>query len=370
MDPIDRRLMLGAAGFAGVAAFTKLASPARGGPLDPPAGPISPTGRTTGEVFDRVEAAEALLRDRIVRTDAGIAEPRIPVQSLPGSATATFVISQPGSYCLTGNIQGAPKKNAIEVTASDVTLDLGGHAVVGAGAAGIISVGVAGGILVRNGVVRECGTFGVDLQGADGNGFGSAIHELRCSANCGTGIRVRYGVVESCVVSGSGGDGIFGVIAKIRNCWTGLNHGGSGISAGFGSLIEACTAHGNGHFDGIFGYGGTTITRCVADGNARAGIGVGHECLVVGNTTRGSSWGIFADNDANRIEDNNVCNPGSLGIFANGSGNCVIRNSVRGATTPYQISPGNSHGPIVNVAGVGDISSVPNANHPWANFVY
>ena len=48
----------------------------------------------------------------------------------------------------------------------------------------------------------------------------------------------------------------------------------------------------------------------------------------------------------------------------------IIRNTVRAGGASYSISPGNSYGPIVNVSGVGDITSVANANHPWANFSY
>src|SRR3954451_24121391 len=53
--------------------------------------------------------------DKIARTDAGIAEPCIPVQSLPGNGSALYVISQPGSYYLTGDIAGVAGKNGIEI---------------------------------------------------------------------------------------------------------------------------------------------------------------------------------------------------------------------------------------------------------------
>ena len=43
----------------------------------------------------------------------------------PGTATAVFKITQPGSYYLTGNI-GALSKSGIEIAANNVTLDLMG----------------------------------------------------------------------------------------------------------------------------------------------------------------------------------------------------------------------------------------------------
>ena len=58
-------------------------------------------------------------------------EPRIAVQSLAGDATAQFVITQPGSYYLTGNVTGVVAKAAIAIVATNVSLDLRGFALIG-----------------------------------------------------------------------------------------------------------------------------------------------------------------------------------------------------------------------------------------------
>ena len=78
------------------------------GDINPPPGPVGPTMKTLVEV-----------------------EPRTPVQSLPGSATALHVISEPGSYYLTGNITGVSGKNGIEVASDNISIDLNGFALVG-----------------------------------------------------------------------------------------------------------------------------------------------------------------------------------------------------------------------------------------------
>jgi hypothetical protein len=51
--PVDRRLLLGAVGLAGVAALSAGRAKAAGGPLNPPAGAVSPTGKTLAEIEPR-----------------------------------------------------------------------------------------------------------------------------------------------------------------------------------------------------------------------------------------------------------------------------------------------------------------------------
>ncbi len=82
----------------------------RAGPLDPPAGPVTPTYKTLTEV-----------------------EPRVAINAAntPGNSTCIFRITQPGSYYVTGNITGVSGKNGLEIGASNVTVDLNGYAVTG-----------------------------------------------------------------------------------------------------------------------------------------------------------------------------------------------------------------------------------------------
>ncbi len=140
-DALDRRLMIGAlSGAVGVVALSRVA---RGGPLDPPAGPVTSTGKTLTEIHDR-----------IAKTSVGTAEPRISVQSLPGSATALHVINHSGSYYMTGNIQGVTGKSAIEIVADRVTINLCGHSPSGISnfTHAIVATGVWRGICVRGSV--------------------------------------------------------------------------------------------------------------------------------------------------------------------------------------------------------------------------
>src|SRR5262249_21787578 len=75
------------------------------GPLTPPAGPVASSYKTLTEV-----------------------EPRIAINAVntPGDNDSVYKITQPGSYYLTGNVQGALNRHGIEIAASNVTVDLMG----------------------------------------------------------------------------------------------------------------------------------------------------------------------------------------------------------------------------------------------------
>src|SRR5690606_34458615 len=110
---LRRRAVVG--GLLGAAGIGALASLAKGGPLNPPAGPITPTHKPLGELEPRTALSEA---------------------NTPGDASAVFVISQPGSYYLTADLVVPANRTAIRIDASDVTIDLNGFAIRGNSAAG------------------------------------------------------------------------------------------------------------------------------------------------------------------------------------------------------------------------------------------
>lgn len=61
-------------------------------------------------------------------------EPRIPIQSLPGSASAKYVINRPGSYCFRGDVVVlAMNEHGIAVEVNDVTINLKGYCFIGPG---------------------------------------------------------------------------------------------------------------------------------------------------------------------------------------------------------------------------------------------
>src|SRR5688572_3796948 len=145
------------------------------GPLTPPAGPVAPTYKTLAEV-----------------------QPRTAVQSLPGNATALHVISQPGSYYLTGNINGVSGKHGIRIEASNVSIDLCGFSLSGGGVGRSAidaytppPAGPRSGISIRNGSIDAWQDAGVFAPGATA----CVIESLSVTSAGLVGIRVAGGSV-------------------------------------------------------------------------------------------------------------------------------------------------------------------------------
>lgn len=144
--------------------------------------------------------------------------------------TAGFpvTISASGSYRLTGALAVPADQHGIVLSADEVTLDLGGFAIVSAGGP-LLRSGVRIGdqlrAEVRNGLIRGFSQHGVDASGVSSGarlldvrsvghgsvgfslvGFGSLVDRCEASANGSDGIRVSSGsLVQHSVARGNGG---------------------------------------------------------------------------------------------------------------------------------------------------------------------
>jgi hypothetical protein len=170
------------------------------GPITPPPGPVVSTHKTLSEV-----------------------EPRIAINAVntPGDSNSIYKITQPGSYYLTGNMAGVSGKHGIEITASDVSIDLMGFVLTGvAGSLDGISATAddLDRLSVVNGSVLRFGGDGVDLGTT--NGTGSRIEWIHAVLNGGEGIRAATSaVVATCTASQNGGNGIgVGYLCIITDC--------------------------------------------------------------------------------------------------------------------------------------------------------
>lgn len=124
-----------------------------------------------------------------------------------------YVIAQPGSYILTGNLTlGSSDLAAIVIAADHVSLDLNGFVMQGTEngtGTGISSVDSGAepfheDIHIRNGVVRG---FKTGILLGDGS-----VENVRVWSTSGDAVTVRSGTVRNCFIRESGGDGIVGAV--------------------------------------------------------------------------------------------------------------------------------------------------------------
>ncbi|MBC7771829.1 MAG: right-handed parallel beta-helix repeat-containing protein [Pyrinomonadaceae bacterium] len=372
------------------------------GPLDPPAGPVSPTYKTLAEV-----------------------EPRMAVNATntPGDAGTVYRITQPGSYYLTSNISGVALKHGVQISSSGVTLNLNGFDLMGvAGSLDGVSAGMNDltNIAVVNGSIRNWGGRGIDLGTmsanncrvaevlASGNigygigtGAGSTITSCSAYNNSGGGINVlSVCSITNCSVYDNAANGISaGQVCTVSNCTAFTNTGvgvdtssgctitncaaffntGTGINTGSGSTISNCSSFQN-TGSGISVMTGSAVTDCAARFNSADGIVCVAQCFIQGNTcsTNGAAngAGIHATGSDNRIEGN-ACAAADRGIDVDGSGNVIIRNTCTGNSTNWAIAANNVCGPIVDRTTPGSAAingnSAPDSTgttHPHANFTY
>ncbi|MBI5288556.1 MAG: hypothetical protein HY873_06245 [Chloroflexi bacterium] len=180
-----------------------------GGPLDPPGPPASSLPQV---------------------------EPRSPIPPVSWNGTFPIVISQPGSYFFTRSLTGTLNANGIEITTDNVTVDLNGFTLTGAGnQSGIQAIGQRSGLHIRNGVVRTWGS-GVEGWWAGGEAVYSSVDHVTALGNT-FGIRLGFDSdITDCNASGNV-YGIYTHYSVVRGCHA-TDNSLYGIYAQDVSLIE------------------------------------------------------------------------------------------------------------------------------------
>lgn len=117
-------------------------------------------------------------------------------------------ISRTGSYRLAGNLQVTADKNGIEVTATEVSIDLNGFRMDGAGVALTGIGGYQRSLTVRNGTLRAFRGHGISTRGAL-----LIVEDMRISENGGSGVYTDTANsvsarIESSTIFGNAGNGI------------------------------------------------------------------------------------------------------------------------------------------------------------------
>lgn len=290
-------------------------------------------------------------------------EPRIPINATntPGDANSVFKITQPGSYYLTGNVQGESGKDGIRIEAFDeeVSLDLAGMTLEGVAGSGNGIYSNAKTVSIFNGVIRNFDGTGVLAIGAN-------IFNVELISNA-VGIRAdSESSIRNCSVSSS----------RIVN-----GSGGHGILAGFGTHVAICNSSLNkGVGIGLIG-SNVIVEGCLLRLNEGGGIELGlgdDKAIIRNNLISGLGAGIDCASTGARIEGNHLIG-NQKGIAVSGTKCIIIRNSCLNNTPDngvtdkdYEIAVGNIVGTIVTQTNGSAISGNSGGGtgttDPFANF--
>jgi hypothetical protein len=222
------------------------------GSLDPPPGPPAESMKSLEQV-----------------------EPRTPIGSIP------FEITRRGSYYLTGDLVLSDETDSIHgirISASEVTLDLGGFTLTGGSGIGIYLTAEEGqrNITIRNGLIRDWGQGGI--IGNEGTGAGNGpltedsfrtgliLSDLTVADCGGPGIGLGGNcVVRECLIYNVQGYGLrMAQGARVRNSRI-YNINGPGLICGEGATLQGlvisnCTLPEVG--DGALQASASTIRDC------------------------------------------------------------------------------------------------------------
>ena len=290
---------------------------AKGGNLNPPAGP-----------------------DEGTMLDLDQVEPRI---SIPGSETPTgpFVISESGSYYLTGNRHASG--NAINVEADNVSIDLMGYALVGPGKASGDNHGIymfsRQNIQICNGTVTQFGAEGI-YEASNDWGKNHKVLNVRVISNGDDGICLRNQghTIKYCTAIGNGGRGIFAYNDSILAGNISYDNDESGVYANDGCIVKKNVTFKN-EF-GINAAEGSNVLRNIVWDCNNTGLIVYSNCLVKENTVCENTYGIRVRTTSGLLQSSSVvtantaCHNEYTGILVSeGPGTHVERNTVANNNT-------------------------------------
>lgn len=293
-----------------------------------------------------------------------------------------YTISQPGSYIVVADLHTPQDMNCITIATSDVTIDLNGHSLYGAGSSmgtngcGIYGIWYLNNVSIKNGIIRNFREDGIALWGSN-----HQIQNIHAYNNANSGIFVfESSIVQNCTAEANGGGIGGGYGVNITNN-TVRNNGYNGIGTGYGCIITGNSAYGNmadgiwaGMFssvignncsfnksDGIFGQGYNIIKDNVTASNTDDGIHIQDSCLVTNNNCFGNgydagplsqstAYGIHAISSGNSIE-NNLLTYNDIGLFLEFYGSFYASNRAHGnSISNYSIGTGNIDGGLTNSA--------------------
>jgi parallel beta-helix repeat protein len=263
-----------------------------------------------------------------------------------------YTISHPGSYIVVCDLTTGQDLTCITIETSNVTIDLNGHTLYGAGSTvgtpgyGIYGTTPQNNISVFNGTVRDFRSYGIYISGKN-----QQVTRIRAYTNGYTGISVGSNSrVWDNTVSDNHGDGIYcGYGNTITNNSSSYN-GGFGIYVNSGCTVTGNSVLGNGSH-GIRGSNGNTVTGNTAYANGADGISHVNGAQIVGNTCRfNEGAGINVTSNDNFVGQNLCVYNYGAGVVSSVAGNYFEQNKLSG-NTPDESLGGSPE-------GAGDLANV------------
>lgn len=396
----DRRLLLAGLGLAGAAMLSRAA---KAGPLDPPPGPITSTGKTTQELFTQMTLTDR----KVTKTPTGCAEPRRDLLSCPSAPDAMFVITEPGAYCMTADVTGQPNRCCVRIECDDVDLDC----------QGFNFRGVQGTLACITATQRQ----NIEIYDACFSGWSGACCDLATCPSCfvsdctfrhctcppgfhvcrcgpgselydcefrqcdGACVSMGSGsCVEECSVIGGAGGAFTCADGCCVTCCEVLSHSGACFTLGNQCCLDECKS--------VLSHGATCQAQCnvgycvfasmLPSPVSSAALTIsGGRCCVEENSFTNCPLGVMVTTggDGSMIDCNQFTGDGggtgvpSMAVMVDGSvSRCVCTcNCAQGydaSISPFSFGS-SSHGPIA-VCPSGDMSvSSSSSSHPLCNVV-
>jgi parallel beta-helix repeat protein len=289
-----------------------------------------------------------------------------------------YTISQPGSYILVADLHTPQDLDCITIATSNVTIDLNGHTLFGAGTAvgtngGGIYAGYNNNLTIKNGIVRDFRAHGIYIVGGD-----NKIMHVQAYGNGHDGI-ANYNnnaVIQDCCSEYNLGNGIIGSNGSVIINNTVRGNGIIGILTGGGCIINGNSLYYNtGH--GIYAVGeGCIVKDNAAYGNGGDGINTGYANTVIGNSAYlNAGNGIYIDNGST-AKDNTAHSNTFTGIYASSGctiiGNTLYSNSSSGlkVTNGCQVINNNSRNNLYAGIQVTGAENSVSQNMCTSNYAY
>jgi hypothetical protein len=299
-----------------------------------------PGGQVTGTVASATNANTLEGQSASDIINAASDEVRTPISD------CGTTISTSGSYYVTQNLSAA-SGDCIDITASDVTIELNGFALTGVNASNTYGIYInnASNIEVRNGTVKN---FYTGIYGSNNPQNIRAIN-IRAISNTYAGflLSTSHGLIKDCIASYNGygilGNNSLGVMVIGNSVY----HNDIGIFTGNGETITGNTVTLS-QYAGIELNGNSTATGNTVFYNnnsnnaTNAGIVLyGSQNVLKGNTIGyNNQTNIIVEAVGNDIEENFIIAAygTSNGILFTTSGNFYANNRATGNTTNYNLS--------------------------------